>query len=106
MWRFPEDFSRAMLTLCNLHFMNHLWNLTNITCDCTAFITQLSHELIEWACVNHYGGTKTLLEGIWLGNSGMSKCGFNSVPPQPSKARAIRKKKRPPNIFLLGYTEL
>lgn len=42
--------------------MNHLWSLTHIDGGCAVSIKQRLHELIEWACVKHYGGTRTLLE--------------------------------------------
>lgn len=86
--------------------MNPLCNLTNTNHDCSVSSEQLLHELIQWACVTHYGGTKSLLEGIWLENSGMSEPDFNSVPLRHSNTRFIRKRKGPPNVFLLSFPEL
>lgn len=71
-------------------------------CNCSVCSEQLLHELMQQACANHYGGTKILIEGIWLENSGMSE----SELLQPSNAWFIRQWKGPLNLFLLGYPEL
>ena len=78
--------------------MSPSWNLTNINRDCTVPSEQLFHERIQQAYVNHDGANKTLLEGIWLENSGMSESGFS--------AWFIREQKGPPTLSLLGCPEL
>ena len=50
---------------------------------------QFLNELIEWACVNSYGGPTARR---YLGNPGRSESDFNPVPLQPSSTRFIMKK--------------